>query len=249
MGELNGLPAIVTGGSSGIGAEVVRMLAERGAVVASFDLQPPKSPSSPGLTVDCDVRSTESVTAAVDQVVSQFGAVDILINNAGIGAQGTVADNTDEEWARLFDVNVIGIARMTRAALPHLRRSSAASIVNTSSVVANIGLPNRALYGATKGAVQSLTLAMAADHLPDGIRVNCVTPGTTDTPWVARLLDAAPDATAERHALASRQPLGRLISPLEVASAIVYLASPASNSTTGTSLPVDGGLSSLRLPR
>src|SRR5262249_37613663 len=156
-----------------------------------------------------DVRDDASVRAAVAEAVEHLGGLDVLVNNAGIGAQGTVEDNTDEEWRNVFEVNVFGMVRVTRAALPHLRRSEHAAIVNTCSIAATAGLPQRALYSATKGAVQSLTLAMAADHLRDGIRVTCVNPGTADTPWVSRLLAATEDPEAERAALAARQPSGR----------------------------------------
>ena len=137
------------------------------------------------------------------------------------------------------------MVRVARAALPHLRESSSAAIVNTCSVAATAGIPNRALYSASKGAVMSLTLAMAADHVREGIRVNCVCPGTADTPWIGRLLDAADDPDAERAALEARQPMGRLVSADEVAEAIVYLAS--TSGTTGTALFVDGGMQGLRL--
>jgi NAD(P)-dependent dehydrogenase (short-subunit alcohol dehydrogenase family) len=180
-------------------------------------------------------------------VVERLGGIDILVNNAGIGAQGTVADNSDEDWHRVFDINVVGLVRVTRAALPHLRASASAAIVNTCSIAATAGLPERALYSATKGAVLSLTRAMAADHLREGIRVNCVNPGTADTPWVGRLLESAPDPAAERAALNARQPHGRLVAAAEVADAVAYLASPRSGSTTGTSLAVDGGMDGLRL--
>ena len=136
---------------------------------------------------------------------------------------------------------------MTRAALPHLRESKAASVVNTCSIAATAGLPQRALYSASKGAVYSLTLAMAADHLREGIRVNCVNPGTADTPWVGRLLDSADNPEAERAALSARQPSGRLVSADEVAAAIAYLASPAASAVSGTSIAVDGGMQGLRL--
>jgi 2-keto-3-deoxy-L-fuconate dehydrogenase len=159
-----------------------------------------------------------------------------------------VTANSDEEWHRVLDVNVVGIARVTRAALPHLRASSHAAIVNTCSVVAPVGLPQRAVYAASKGAVASLTLAMAADHVREGVRVNAVTPGTADTPWVARLLAEADDPDQAGRALRSRQPMGRLVSAEEVAHAIAYLASPLSASTTGTLLAVDGGMSGLQLP-
>jgi NAD(P)-dependent dehydrogenase (short-subunit alcohol dehydrogenase family) len=189
------------------------------------------------------------VRAAVAAAAGALGGLDIVVNNAGIGAQGTVEENDDAEWARVFGVNVQGMVRVTRAALPHLRESRHAAVVNTCSVAATAGLPRRALYSATKGAVQSLTLAMAADHLAEGIRVNCVNPGTADTPWVARLLAGAPDPAAERTALEARQPSGRLVTAEEVAAAIAYLASPLASATTGTALAVDGGVQGLRPPR
>ena len=181
-------------------------------------------------------------------MVFRFGGIDIVINNAGIGARGDVAANDDAEWHHVLDVNVVGMVRVSRAALPYLRGSSHAAIVNTGSICSWAGLPARALYTASKGAVQALTLAMAADHVREGIRVNCVNPGTADTPWVGRLLDAADDPVAERAALESRQPLGRLVAPDEIAEAIAYLASPAAASTTGTVLAVDGGMFGLRMP-
>ncbi|MBK9739893.1 MAG: SDR family oxidoreductase [Actinobacteria bacterium] len=246
MRDVEGLVAVVTGGSSGIGLATARLLQSRGARVAVLDRQPPVD-STALLYVAADVTDDDSVRAAIATVVDRLGGLDILVNNAGIGAAGTVEDNDIEEWQRVFDVNLLGLVRVTRAALPHLRRSSSAAIVNTCSVVATAGLPSRALYSATKGAVLSLTLAMAADHVREGIRVNAVNPGTADTPWVERLLSAAADPLAERAALEARQPLGRLVSADEVASAIVFLASPQSGATTGTSLAVDGGMAGLRL--
>jgi 2-keto-3-deoxy-L-fuconate dehydrogenase len=171
----------------------------------------------------------------------------VLVNNAGIGAQGGVEANDDDEWRRVLDVNVLGLVRVTRAALPELRRSDSAAIVNTCSIAAIAGLPNRALYSASKGAVLALTMAMAADLTADEIRVNAVNPGTADTPWVGRLLDSADDPAAERAALAARQPHGRLVSADEVADAIAYLAAPSAGSTTGVALAVDGGMAGLRL--
>jgi NAD(P)-dependent dehydrogenase (short-subunit alcohol dehydrogenase family) len=245
-GDFDGLVAVVTGGASGIGAAIAQRLSEQGASVAVLDLNP--DAAADGLfAVQANVADDASVRTAIDAVVAQFGRLDIVVNNAGIGAQGTVEDNSDEEWHRAYDINVLGIVRVSRAALPYLRTSPTAAIVNTCSVAANVGLPQRALYSATKGAVLSLTRAMAADHLREGVRVNCVNPGTADTPWVARLLDSAADPTAERTALAARQPHGRLVSADEVARAVAYLASPLSGSTTGTSLTVDGGLVPLRL--
>jgi NAD(P)-dependent dehydrogenase (short-subunit alcohol dehydrogenase family) len=244
-GDFEGLAALVTGAGSGIGLATARVLAERGARVAAFDLDP--SPAAPLLGIAGDVTDDGSVGAAVAAVAERFGRLDVLVNNAGIGAVGTVDANPIDEWRRVLDVNVLGIVRFVRAALPHLRRSPHASVVNTCSIAATAGLPDRALYSASKGAVQSLTLAMAADYARDGIRVNCVNPGTVDTPWVGRLLDAAPDPRAERAVLEARQPLGRMVTATEVADAIAYLASPRAASTTGTVLAVDGGMAGLRV--
>jgi 2-keto-3-deoxy-L-fuconate dehydrogenase len=246
MNDFEGLKALVTGGASGIGRSTAELLAARGARVAVLDLDP-SSVAEPLLGFKADVTDDASVREAVSAAVAELGGLDILVNNAGIGAQGTVEDNDDAEWHRVLDVNLVGMVRAARAALPHLRGSSHAAIVNTCSIAATAGLPQRALYSATKGAVYSLTLAMAADHVREGIRVNCVNPGTADTPWIGRLLGKAPDPAAERAALEARQPTGRLVSADEVASAIAYLASPLSGATTGTSLAVDGGMHGLRL--
>ncbi|MGH2869331.1 MAG: SDR family NAD(P)-dependent oxidoreductase [Solirubrobacteraceae bacterium] len=244
--EFDGLVALVTGGGSGIGLAAATLLAENGAQVAALDLDPTAT-ASPVVGLSGDVRDSSSTAAAVAAVIERFGQLDILVNNAGVGAQGTIEDNPLEDWRRVFDVNVLGIVRMSRAALPHLRRSSHAAVVNTCSIAATAGLPQRALYSASKGAVLALTRAMAADHIREGIRVNCVNPGTADTPWVQRLLDAAPDPGQERAALQARQPLGRLVSAEEVAAAIAALASPRASATTGTTIEVDGGMAGLRL--
>lgn len=245
VATFRGLNAIVTGGSSGIGAAIAARLRSDGARVAVFDRNAPASTDPDFFAVD--ITDDASVQDAVTSFAATAGGIDVVVNNAGIGSQGDIGDNTDDEWHRVFDVNVLGLVRVSRAALPWLRQSSAAAIVNMASIAATTGLPQRALYGASKGAVLSLTLQMAADHIGDGIRVNAVSPGTADTPWVSRLLDSAADPDAERAALNARQPHGRLVSPDEVADAVAYLAGPASTSTTGVNLAVDGGMASLRL--
>jgi NAD(P)-dependent dehydrogenase (short-subunit alcohol dehydrogenase family) len=245
-GEFDGLAAIVTGGGSGIGLATGKLLAERGAKVTVLDLNVDGVPG-PLLGLKTDVSDDASVRASVAAAAEAMGGIDIVVNNAGIGAVGTIESHSDEEWHRVLDVNVIGMVRTARAALPYLRQSPHAAIVNTCSIAAHAGLPQRALYSASKGAVQALTLAMAADHLPEGIRVTCVNPGTADTPWVRRLLAAAADPDAELAALKARQPSGRLVSAEEVAHAIAYLASPLASATTGTVLAVDGGMHGLRL--
>lgn len=246
MAEFTGLVAAVTGGASGIGLATARLLAERGARVVALDI------AVDGLAeeitgIECDVTSRESVAAAIAEIGERFGALDILINNAGISAVGTVEDNDDAEWMRVLDVNVVGIARVTAGALALLRASTAAAVVNVCSIAALNGLPERALYSASKGAVLGLTFAMATDHVREGIRVNCVSPGTVDTPFVSRMLQKFDDPVAERAALDARQATGRMVTPDEVAGAIAYLASPLARSTTGTALEVDGGVHNLRM--
>jgi 2-keto-3-deoxy-L-fuconate dehydrogenase len=239
MSEYAGIRAIVTGGGSGIGRATARELRSRGATVAVLDLDPG---SDAGITqISGDVSDADSATQAVQQAAAVLGGIDVVVNNAGIGARGTVEDTPDETFLALFQVNVLGAVRVTRAALPFLRRSPAPVVVNTCSIAAWTGLQQRAAYSASKGALQALTLAMAADHVREGIRVNAVMPGTAATPWVQRLLDSATDPAAERAALEARQPLGRLVEADEVANAICYLASPRSGSTTGALLAVDGG--------
>ncbi|WP_327247286.1 SDR family NAD(P)-dependent oxidoreductase [Streptomyces sp. NBC_01320] len=249
--DFEGMSALVTGGASGIGAAVATLLLERGARVAVLDRETAGAPEGT-LAVKADVTDDDAVREAVDRAAAELGSLHTVVSNAGIGSIGTVEDNTDEEWTRVLDINVLGMVRTARHALPHLRRAAAdrpgaVSITHTCSIAATAGLPQRALYSASKGAVLSLTLAMAADHVREGVRVNCVNPGTADTPWIGRLLGQADDPAAERAALDARQPLGRLVSADEVAAAIVYLASPAAASVTGTALAVDGGMQGLRL--
>jgi 2-keto-3-deoxy-L-fuconate dehydrogenase len=249
MGSLDGLKALVTGGASGIGLAVAGAFAEEGAQVVVLDRaeeRPTTLPEAIGF-VSADVTDDAGVRAAVSAAAGILGGLDILVNNAGIGAQGGVVDATDDEWHSVLDVNVVGTARVSRAAWPYLVASSHAAVVNTSSIAATAGLPQRAIYSASKGAVSALTRAMAADGMPDGIRVNAVSPGTADTPWVARLLGSAADPAAERAALEARQPHGRLVSADEVAHAVVHLASPRAGSTTGAEIAVDGGMGGLRL--
>ena len=251
MTEFADRSAIITGGASGIGLATARLLTARGARVAIFDREIPDQIASELTVYQADVTDDEQVRSAVAEAARALGTIDILVNNAGIGAIGTVEANDDDEWRRVFDVNVFGMVRTSRAALPYLRAAvrahGQAAIVNTCSIVGTAGLPERALYSATKGAVHSLTMAMAADHVREHIRVNCVNPGTVDTPWVGRLLSAADDPEAERAALNARQPLGRLVTSEEVAAGIAYLASPLAGSVTGTSLAIDGGMSGLRV--
>jgi NAD(P)-dependent dehydrogenase (short-subunit alcohol dehydrogenase family) len=245
--EFSGLTAIVTGAGSGIGLEVAKGLTARGAKVFGFDLT--EGEMAPVATfIQCDIGDAKSVTDAFAEFSNHSNQLDILINNAGIGSLTTVEHETDEIWQKVLNVNVVGTARVSRAAIPLLRKSKSPAIVNTASIAATDGIPNRAAYSASKGAVLTLTLAMATDHIKDKIRVNAVNPATTDTPWVQRLLNQSADATAARciRSTTANGPLGisgrnRLCN--------YFLASPLQASVTGTTLNIDGGMHSLRIPK
>ena len=202
--EFSGLTAIITGAGSGIGLEVAKGLKARGATVFGFDLN--EGEMAPVATfIKCDIGDEKSVNNAFAEFSKKSSQLDILINNAGIGSLTTVEHETDEIWQKVLNVNVIGTARVSRAAIPLLRKSKSAAIVNTASIAATDGIPNRAAYSASKGAVLTLTLAMATDHIKDKIRVNAVNPATTDTPWVQRLLNQSADAIS---AGVTKRPIG-----------------------------------------
>ncbi len=245
--SFDGVVAVVTGAGSGIGLATVEHLVAAGARVAALDLVPP-SKRFGVLPVVADVTDRASLAAAARTVETALGGCDVVVANAGIGSVGTVEDNDDDEWHRVYDVTVVGVVRTASAFLPMLRRSSHASIVTTASIVSTTGLPKRACYGASKGAVLALTMAMAADLAPERIRVNCVCPGTVDTPWVGRLLASADDPDAARANLVARQPIGRLGTAPEIAAAIAFLADPANGYVTGTALAIDGGISGFQIP-
>lgn len=240
-----GLKVLVTGGCSGIGRATSARFLELGAHVAVLDLSPTGAPEGAVVHV-VDLGDRAATGTAVDAAAESLGGLDVVVNNAGVSAVGDVTANDDEEWARVLSVNVTAMARVTAAALPHLRRSAHAAVVNMSSIAATAGLQERVLYSATKGAVQAMTFAMATDHVREGVRVNCVNPGTVATEFVDRMVQNFPDPVAERAALDARQPTGRMVTPQEVAESVVFLASPLNSSTTGTSLAVDGGMSGLR---
>ncbi len=245
--EFSGLTAIVTGGASGIGRAVAELLLEGGANVAVLDLNPTDAPEQ-ALGLRCDVSDRASVDAAVEAAAQEYGGIDIVINNAGIGAQGQVDANDDDEWDRVLNVNVVSVARVTAAALPHLRRSEHAAVVQH---LLGGGHCRTARPGPLLGDEGRDLLddpAMAADHVREGIRVNAVCPGTANTPWVMKgLMAKAEDPEEELRQLNARQPHGRLVEPAEVARTIVFLASPLQGSTTGTAVAVDGGMQGLRL--
>lgn len=248
MSAFAGLRVVVTGGASGIGRATAEAFLAAGARVAILDVTA-DAPLAEALTVTADLRDRAEVTAAIDLAGHRLDGIDVLVNNAGISAIGTVEDNEDAEWTRVLDINVIGMARASAAALPWLRKSAHAAIVNVCSIAALNGLPDRALYSASKGAVLSLTLAMATDHVADGVRVNAVSPGTVHTPFVDRMLSRFDDPVAERAALDARQATGHMVDPAEVAATILFASDPTLPSLTGANLDIDGGVTRLRVRR
>ena len=236
-----GRTAVVTGAGSGIGREIARLLLERGAQVAAVDLRTDDVPAG-CLPVAADVSDPAAVTAVRERVTRELGPVDVLMNNAGIGSTTDVVACTVEEWDRVFAVNVRSVFLLTQAFLPAMVERGYGSIVNTASVLALVGARDRAAYSASKGAVVALTRQVAIQYAGTGVRCNCICPGTVDSPWVGRLLDAADDPAAARAALVGRQPLGRLGTSEEVARAAVYLASDDAAFVTGSSLVIDGGI-------
>jgi len=246
--RFEGQVAIVTGGSSGIGLATVTQLLGEGALVAVFDLTPLPATLDSQENVHyfaVDVTKKASVEEAVAQLVDMWRSINIVINCAGVGAIGKVGDNNEAEWTRVWNINVLGIALVIGSTISHLKLATPASVVNLGSAVAHTGFPDRVLYTATKGAVVSMTRAMASDYLGDDVRFNAVSPGTTDTPWLKGLFDASDNAEEERRKLNARQPHGRLVRADEVADAILYLASPLAGSTNGVSMSVDGGIETL----
>lgn len=246
MKEFENLVVVITGGCSGIGLATAEHFHNLNSNVVVLDREISNC-SEDFFAIRADVTSQESVSNAMAEIEMKFGRIDVLVNNAGISAVGTVEDFSSDSWSRVLDVNVLGVARVSAAALPLLRLSKTPAIVNLCSIAALNGLPQRAAYSASKGAVLSLTYAMATDFIAEGIRVNCVTPGTVQTDFVENMLQGFSDPDRERAALNARQATGRMVTPQEVAGAISYLASPLSGSTTGTSLEVDGGVTHLRV--
>lgn len=254
-GRVAGKVAMVTGAAKGIGRQIAITLAEQGASVACVDLDVSgaqvvadtiKANGGKAISVVGDVTKEESVLEAVASIVEAFGGLDVVVNNAGLGAPGTVEQTTDEEWSKIMDTNVKALYLTTRAALPHLRKSRGASIVNIGSGLGKLPGTSWAVYGMAKGAVVKFTGFLALDHAKDGVRVNCVCPGMIDTD----LSRANRQVNADRQGIsleqatleaAAKYPLNRLGQPIDVANAVLFMASDESSWVTGSTLVVDGG--------
>lgn len=233
---------LVTGGASGIGAACVARFQSDGCRLAVLDRdERALAASAAEFGTMCDVSDADSLAAAVDEAVSALGGLDVVVAAAGIASRGTVADTEPAEWDRVLAVNLRGVYLTAHAAIPHLRASGGGAIVNIASQLGVVAAAGAAAYCASKGAVISLTRAMAIDHGPEGIRVNCVCPGPTDTPLLEPYFGGAADPAAERKAYEAMQLHSRLVTAEEIAGAVAYLADPGSSSTMGAALVVDGG--------
>jgi NAD(P)-dependent dehydrogenase (short-subunit alcohol dehydrogenase family) len=248
--RFEGRVVLVTGGGSGIGRAACLLFAEEGAevVVADRAAQAGKETlgllgerGGKGMFVPMDVADAAHVEAATGEVEGRYGRIDVLFNNAGVELSRTVHETTEEEWDRVFAVNLRGMYLACRRVLPGMIRRHSGSIVNVSSISGLLGWPSSAAYCASKGGVIQLTRQMAVDYAPHGIRVNCICPGTTQTPMIDRLFAGEANEAAARARVAAMHPLGRFARPEEIAAAVLFLASDEASFITGATLPVDGG--------
>lgn len=241
MGRFDGKTVVVTGAGSGIGSEMTRLFMEEGATVYGADLDPDGVPDS-AERIRTDVSAEDDVERLISRVVEATGGIDVLCNNAGIGSTKDAVACTVDEWDRVFAVNCRGVFNGTHHVLPHMLDRGSGVIVNTASVAGLIGLPNRAAYCASKGAVVAFTKQVAVQYAGTGVRCNCICPGTIDSPWVGRLLEESGEPERMRAQLVARQPMGRLGRPEEAGKAALYLASDDAAFVTGEALVIDGGI-------
>ena len=242
--------AVITGAGSGIGRAMALLFAREGARVLAADINGGAAEETAAhivvgggvcTSLQVDAKEPDQVRDMIEQARATYGRIDILCNNAGIGSTTNVVECEPDEWDRVMTVNVKSVYLGCKYVIPHMIAQGGGVIINTASVAGMVGIVKRASYCASKGAVIALTRQVAIEYVRHGIRVNCLCPGTVDSPWVERLLDQADDRVAARLALEARQPMGRLGTPEEVAAAALYLASDDAAFITGTGLVIDGG--------
>ena len=248
MERLEGKRAVVTGAGAGIGRAIALRLAGEGARVALADVDEEAAKNVASeiaggtLARQTDVTRADEVEALVSSVVEGWGGLDVMVNNAGVGVAATAVATTEEDYDRVMDVCVRGTLLGMKYAIPAISDSGGGSVINMSSVAALVGIPDRAVYSAAKGAILSLTRAAAIDHVEEGVRVNCIAPGTVDTPWVSRITSGYDDPEQARANMQARQPHKRFVTPEEIAAMAAYLASDESASCIGACMIVDGGV-------
>jgi NAD(P)-dependent dehydrogenase (short-subunit alcohol dehydrogenase family) len=250
--KLQGKTAIITGAAAGIGAASAALFAKEGAKVVTVDIDRTlldqvcnqiERAGGNCFAVTADVSHQQDVQRVLDAAIQKFNRVDILFNNAGIVPAGKVEAISEEQWDRAMAINVKSMYLFCRAIIPQFKEQGGGVILNTASATALRAVVDRACYTATKAAVIGLTKSMALDYVGDKIRVNCLCPGTVDTPSLARRLAAFPDPEEARKNFIARQPMGRFGTAEEIAQAALYLVSPAAEFVTGVAFPIDGGLS------
>ena len=248
MERLEGKRAVVTGAGAGIGRAIALRLAGEGARVALADVDEEAAKNVASeiagetLARQTNVTRAAEVEALVSGVVEGWGGLDVMVNNAGVGVAATAVATTEEDYDRVMDVCVRGTLLGMKYAIPAIKDSGGGSVINMSSVAALVGITDRAVYSAAKGAILSLTRAAAIDHVEEGVRVNCIAPGTVDTPWVSRITSGYDDPEQARANMQARQPHKRFVTPEEIAAMAAYLASDESASCIGACMIVDGGV-------
>lgn len=244
MGEWENATVLVTGGNSGMGLAAAKLFAAAGAKVAAGDLRTESVQAvGSGLLFPCilDVSDERSVQECVEWVERELGPLSVLVNCAGTTVVADAPHTSVADLDRVLGVNLKGVFLTCKHVIPYMIKRKGGAIVNVASHAGLVGMRERAAYCASKGGVVSLTKALALDHVLQGIRVNAVCPGTTDTPWMERVAQLAPDPDEARRQFAARQPMGRMGRPEEIAAAVEFLASSRASFITGTTLLVDGG--------
>lgn len=251
MGRVEGKITVVTGGASGIGRASARLLASEGARVVLGDVderggeaiaQEIRDAGGTARFQPTDVRSFDGVGALVDSAVEEHGGLDVIVNNVGVAIGGAAGEMSEEDWNAVLDVNLTGVWRGMRHAIPAMLASGGGSIVNVSSVQSLVGFLGWSGYAASKGGINALTQQAAVEYAPQGIRVNAIIPGTILTGMNEGILREHPDPDSLMALWSSMHPIGRIGQPDEVATAVVYLASDESSFVTGMLLRVDGGM-------